>query len=73
MFKKNKSLITALGFLMFIIGGSALVLSLVGVKFAFLTWIDLGGPLLGFILRIVMMIGGIVLAVLAQSNWEEES
>lgn len=68
----KKGIYTLIGFLLFIIGGTALVLSLVGVKLSFLLWIDAAGGLLGFIIRIVMMIGGIVIAVLSTGNWQEE-
>ena len=68
----KKGLFTLIGFLLFIIGGTALVLSLVGVKLSFLLWIDAAGGLLGFIIRIVMMIGGIVIAVLSTGNWQED-
>ncbi len=68
----KKGIYTLIGFLLFIIGGTALVLSLVGVKLSFLLWIDEAGGLLGFIIRIVMMIGGIVIAVLSTGNWQED-
>ncbi len=68
----KKGIFTLIGFLLFIIGGTALVLSLVGVKLSFLLWIDAAGGLLGFIIRIVMMIGGIVIAVLSTGNWQQD-
>ena len=61
---KNKGIITALGFLLAGTGFLALVLSLVGVQLSFLTWIDQLGPLMGFILRLLMiLIGGIIIYV----------
>lgn len=72
MIQKNKAIFTTVGFILFILGSSALVLSLVGVKFSFLVWLDAAGALSGFIARIVMMVGGIVLATLANTNWEDE-
>lgn len=69
----KKSIYTLVGFLLFILGASALILSLVGVQLAFLTWIDAFGGLVGFIIRIVMMIGGIVIAVLSTTDWEKEN
>ena len=68
----KKGIYTLIGFLLFIIGGTALVLSLVGVKLSFLLWIDAAGGLIGFVIRIVMMIGGIVIAVLSTGNWQED-
>ena len=69
----KKGIYTLIGFLLFILGGSALVLSLVGVQLSFLTWIDAAGGLIGFVLRIVMLIGGIVIAVLSVTDWEKEN
>lgn len=68
----KKGIFLTIGFLLFILGGTALVLSLVGVKLSFLTWIDAGGGLLGFVIRLVMLIGGIVIAALANTDWRNE-
>ncbi len=67
----KKGLLTLLGFVLFMLGFSALVLSLVGVQFAFLTWLDAPGRLFGFVARLVMIILGIVVVVLANTDWEE--
>lgn len=69
----SKTLATILGFLLFIIGGMALVLSLVGVQLSFLTWIDAPGRLFGFVIRLLMILGGIVLVVLTRTNWREDA
>ncbi len=68
----NKTFYTVLGFFLFLSGMSAFVLSLVGVKLAFLTFIDIPGPLFGFIIRLMMIFGGIIMVVLSRTNWEEE-
>lgn len=68
----KKGIYTLIGFLLFIFGGTALVLSLVGLKLSFLLWIDAAGGLMGFMIRIIMMIGGIVIAVLNTGNWRDD-
>ena len=68
----KKGLYTLIGFLLFIMGGTALVLSLVGLKLSYLLWIDAAGGLVGFMIRIIMMISGIVIAVLNTGNWRED-
>ncbi len=68
----NKSLYVVIGFLSFILGASALVLSLVGVKLSFLVWLNTGGALLGFVLQLLMMFGGIVLAWIGLRNKEAD-
>ena len=67
-----KGIFTLIGFVIFMIGMSALVLSLVGVKLAFLTFIDQPSPMFGFLARLAMILGGIVVIVLAQTDWQRE-
>lgn len=69
MSKATKSLI---GFILFIVGGLALVLSLIGVQLSYLTWIDAGGRLLGFVIRLSMILAGVVIVVLARTDWQND-
>ncbi len=68
----SKTATTIIGFLLFIIGGLALVLSLIGVQLSYLTWIDKPSLLLGFVIRLLMILGGIVMVVLARTDWRED-
>lgn len=68
----NKAIFTSIGFLLFMVGFCALCLSLVGIKLSYLTWIDIPGPLFGFVVRLIMIIGGVVIVVLAQTDWKQE-
>ncbi len=69
---KNRGLITLVGFLLAGTGFLALILSLVGLQLSFLTWIDAPGRLFGFVARLVMIIVGIVIIYLAQTNFKGE-
>lgn len=69
---KNRGWITLVGFLLAGIGFLSLILSLVGLNLAFLTWIDAPSPLFGFITRLVMIVIGIVLIYLSQTDFEGE-
>jgi len=69
MSKVTKSFI---GFVLFTVGGLALVLSLIGVQLSYLTWIDAGGRLLGFVLRLLMILAGVVIVVLARTDWKDD-
>ncbi len=60
------------GFFTFVIGFLSLVLQLIGVDFQFLSFLNLAGPLVGFILRIVMVLGGIIMASWSRRDWEQE-
>lgn len=68
----QKTIFTLLGFILFLFGFLSLVLSLVGVQFAFLAWLDKPSPLFGFIARIVMILAGVIMVSLAQTDWERE-
>ena len=68
----SKTTTTIIGFLLFIVGGLALVLSLIGVQLSYLTWIDEPSKLLGFVIRLLMILAGIVMVVLARTNWRED-
>lgn len=70
--KKNKGLLTLIGFILLTLGFMALVLSIVGVKLSFLLWIDRPGPLFGFLFRLLMIIAGFVMVYLAQTNYRGE-
>ncbi len=68
--KKNRSLFTLIGFILISLGFLALVLMIVGVQFAFLTWIDQPGRLFGFVVRLSMILIGFILVYLAQTDFE---
>lgn len=64
---------TLVGFLLAGIGFLSIVLSLVGAKLTFLVWIDLPGPLFGFVAKLMMILVGMVIIYLAQTNFEGEA
>lgn len=68
---KSKNLMSTLGFLFFILGFISLALSLIGLQFQFLLWMDHFGSGAGFLLRILMILAGFILIYLARFNWEE--
>lgn len=61
-----------LGFVLFILGITSIIMSLVGVRWVFLGWLEIGGGLLAFVLKLLMTIGGILIIVFARTDWEEE-
>jgi hypothetical protein len=61
---KNKSLYTILGFVLFMLGFISIVVNMVGLPFMLTDWIYLIlGRTIGFFLKIVMIIAGIVIVV----------
>ena len=69
---KNKGLWILFGFLLFIFGITSIIMSLVGVRWVFLGWLEWGGALLAFVLKILMSIAGVVMVIYARTDWEEE-
>ena len=64
----NKAFFSILGFLLFIFGFMSLILSIVGIKIAFLLWLDAFGALTGLIIKLMMIMGGIVMVVITRGD-----
>ncbi len=64
----NKALYSLLGFSFLILGMLALVLQMVGVQLVFLTWLDSWGGGIGFLLRLMFIVVGIVIIVVTRSG-----
>jgi hypothetical protein len=62
-----------LGFLLAGIGFLALMLSLVGIQFTFLAWLDAPGPLFGFVMKIVLILAGFILLAVSQTDFRKEA
>lgn len=61
-----------LGFVLFVLGITSIIMSLVGVRWFFLGWLEIGGALLAFVLKIIMTIGGVLVIIFARTDWEQE-
>ncbi|MCB0613000.1 MAG: hypothetical protein H6573_30515 [Lewinellaceae bacterium] len=68
----SKGIFSLLGFLLAGLGFLSIVLSLVGVQFSFLTWLDSFGRLFGFVAKLIMIIAGILILYIAQSDFKGE-
>ena len=67
---KQKIWLTVFGFLLAGTGAMALVLSFIGIQLSFLTWIDYPSKLLGFVIRLVMIMAGLVIIYLTRTDFE---
>ncbi len=63
---------TVIGFLMFMLGFISLILQAVGLQFTFLMWLDALGPGWGFLFRLLILVAGLVVVYLVQTDWQEE-
>ena len=68
----NKNIVTVIGFVLFLSGMYALVLSLVGAKFTPLLFLEKMGATTAFATKIAMVMIGILLIVLSKTNIEED-
>lgn len=57
----KKGILSLVGFLLFIAGFTALSLSMVGLRWSWLAWLDDISPLLGFLTKLGMSVLGIAL------------
>ncbi len=65
---KYKGITALLGFVLAGLGFLSIILSMIGLKFSFLTWIDAPGSLFGFVVKLVMILAGFVIIYLSLSN-----
>ena len=69
---KNKGLWSLLAFLLVVLGISSVVMQMVGVQWVFLNFLEIPGRLFAFIVKVLMVFSGIVLFVLANTDWDRE-
>ncbi|MBL7831989.1 MAG: hypothetical protein JNK41_13260 [Saprospiraceae bacterium] len=68
-----KNGLSILGFVMFITGFIGLTLTLVGVRLKLLSYIDIHTPMLGFLLKLSLIVLGLVVFIISRTNWEREN
>jgi uncharacterized membrane protein YidH (DUF202 family) len=68
----KKTLFLIIGFISFIIGFLAFILNLIGIEFAFLAWMRSISPMFATLGYVVMIVGGIVMAMLSVTDYEKE-
>jgi len=69
---KNKGLLLLLGYLLFSLGITSIVMELVGTHWYFLAWLERTGRLMAFVLKLLMIMVGVLLIVFARTDWEQE-
>jgi hypothetical protein len=66
---KYKNLLTFTGFLLIITGFLSMIVSVVGLKFSFLLFIESWGSLVGFVIKLLIIMVGFILTYLGQTNF----
>jgi uncharacterized membrane protein len=66
---KYKNLLTILGFVLVVTGFLSMIVSVVGLKFSFLLFLESWGSLVGFVLKLLIIMIGFILTYLSQTNF----
>lgn len=70
---KKRHILTLIGFSLFLLGFIAIVVNLIGLPFALTDWIYvILGPVFGFFFKLVLIIIGLVITVVANTQDSEE-
>lgn len=69
---KHATTLTVIGFLLFFLGLVSILLNLVGVDVFFMTWLYGLGVGISFAVRLLMIVGGLVLIYVSQTDWSRE-
>lgn len=69
---KNKGLWLLLGFVLIIVGLTAIFLQLNGMLWSFLSLLEKPGRLFAFVAKVVMVMAGFAIVALADTDWERE-
>ena len=67
----NKTLITSIGFILFITGVIAIILSLVGLQLSILSPIESLGSGIAFLIKIVLTMAGLIMVYVANTKTEQ--
>lgn len=72
MMNKYKIAGIVTGMTLLIVGISALILSLVGVHWYFLSWLEAPGRLFAFLFKLFLALAGAVIFFVSNVDWERE-
>ena len=63
---------TVVGMCFLILGLISLILSVAGLQFSYMTFLDAPGKGFGLIARIVIMFSGVIIVAVSRTDWEAE-
>ena len=61
-----------LGYGLLTLGLTAIIIQVIGLHWYFLGWLEMGGRLLAFIIKILMTIAGFLIIFFARTDWDRE-
>lgn len=70
---KHNALVTTIGFILAGLGFLSLIVALVGLRFSFLAWLDMLGPVTSFVVRLLMIVVGLSMVYVGQTNWKDDT
>ncbi len=63
----KRNVFTLIGFTLFLIGFMSIVLTLVGMNYSFLSWIESLPAPFGFVTKLVLMFGGMIMLYISKT------
>ena len=69
---KHATTLTVIGFILLFLGLVSILLNLVGVDIFFLSWLYNYSVALSFAVRLAMVIGGMIMIYVGQTDWSRE-
>jgi len=63
----DRPIITVIGYLLILLGFLALILSMIGLRLSFLRFLEFGGPLVGLIIKLTMIVAGFILMYVSKT------
>jgi len=73
----DKPIVTVIGYVLILLGFLAVILSMIGLRLKFLAFLEFGGPLIAFIIKMCMIMVGFILMyiskTIARDREEQES
>ncbi len=61
-----------LGFLLVVLGLTAIILQVIGTQWVFLQFLERGGRLLAFVAKLILVMAGFIIYALASTDWDQE-
>lgn len=68
---KKKDLYTLIGFILFATGLTSIIFNIVGVEWVLLSWLNNFNPMIGFVLKLFMIVGGMIMIYMSKVDFRD--
>lgn len=63
----GKPIVTVIGYILILLGFLALILSMIGLRLKFLAFLEFGGPLIAFMIKMSMIMFGFIIMYISKT------